>query len=175
MRKCAFLLCLAALITGVLVPCASGQTLSGRRAPGFSLPDSAFQQHDLNDYRGRWLLLVFIKTDNANSKTLSQLLESKRLQWGSKAAVLTVAVTPPENQVTVTKYVTETKITTPVVFDQSQMAASYFKATPTNPSISIPHLFAINPQGMIVRNWSELQVGMKTFAAEVDALIAAGK
>ncbi len=173
MKKLALAACLAALLfaaQGV-----SGQALSGRRAPGFSLPDSAFAQHDLYDYRGRWLLLVFVKTDSANSRALSQLLESKKAQWGAKAAVLSVAVTPPDNQATIAKYAADTRITTPLVFDQGQAAASYFKATPTRPNITMPHLFAISPQGMIVRDWTELQVGLKTLGAELDALIAAGK
>ena len=153
----------------------SGQSPSGRRAPGFSLPDAAFTQHDLYDYRGRWLMLVFVKTDSATSKALSQLLESKKAQWGAKADVLSVAVTPPDNQATISKYTAETKITTPIVFDQGQAAASYFRATPARPNVDMPHLFAINPQGMIMRDWAELQVGMKTFPAELDALIAGGK
>jgi peroxiredoxin len=152
-----------------------GQSLSGRRAPGFSLPDSAFTQHDLYDLRGRWVLLVFVKTDSANSKALSQLLEQKKAQWGAKAAVLSVAVTPPDNQVTIAKYAAETKITTPLVFDQGQVTASYFRATPTRPSVDMPHVFAINPQGVIVRDWGELQAGIKTFGAELDALILGGK
>ena len=39
------------------------QELSNRRAPSFSLPDSAMRQHDILDYRGSWLLLDFMKTD----------------------------------------------------------------------------------------------------------------
>ncbi len=166
---------LALAMTLLLAHALFAQGLSGRRAPGFSLPDSAFTQHDLYDLRGRWVLLVFVRTDSANSKALSRLLESKKAQWGTKAAVLSVAVTPPDNQATIAKYAVETKITTPLVFDQGQAAASYFRATPTRPSIDMPHVFAINPQGTIVRDWTELQLGLKTFGADLDALIAGGK
>jgi hypothetical protein len=40
----------------------SAQGLTNRRAPSFSLPDSSMQQHDILDYRGSWLFLVFMKT-----------------------------------------------------------------------------------------------------------------
>jgi len=45
--------------TGLL----SAQPLSGRRAPSFSLPDSKLKQHDILDYRGKWLLLDFMQND----------------------------------------------------------------------------------------------------------------
>ena len=35
---------------------------ASRRAPGFSLPDSKAQQHDLADYRGKVVILEFIQT-----------------------------------------------------------------------------------------------------------------
>ena len=66
-------------------------------------------------------------------------------KYGVKVAVLSIVITPPENQTTVAKYVAETKITSPIVFDLSQVAISYFKATPQNPAFDTPHLFAINP------------------------------
>jgi len=40
-----------------------GQGLSGRRAPSFALPDSNMKSYDILDYRGRWLLLDYMKTD----------------------------------------------------------------------------------------------------------------
>jgi peroxiredoxin len=35
------------------------KTKSGKRAVGFELPDIAGDKHRLEDYTGRWLLLVF--------------------------------------------------------------------------------------------------------------------
>ncbi len=156
-------------------PPAPSSALAGRRAPSFSLPDSGFMQHDLLDYRGRWLLIDFMKTDCPHCKALTQVLESKKAAWGAKVSVLCVVVAPPENQATVGKYITETKTTSPIVFDQGQMAISYFKATPQNPSFDTPHLFAVNPAGMIVRDWAELAVELPTFPAELDALVSGSK
>jgi hypothetical protein len=102
---------------------------------------------------------------------VEQLLEARK----SQAAVLTVGVSPIENQAKISKFVADTKITTPVVFDQGQMAASYFNATPTRPSIDLPHLFAINPNGLIVADWTEAAMKEPTFASQLDAALRSKK
>jgi peroxiredoxin len=173
MREFAILL-IAALAPVRITP-VSAQSLSGRRAPSFSLPDSAFQQHDILDYRGKWLLVDFMRTDCPHCKALTQLLESKKPGWGSRVAVLSIVLSPPDNQVTVSKYITETKITGALVFDSGQVALSFFKATPAKPAFDTPHLFAVNPQGMIVRDWTQLQVEDAGFPAELAAVIAGKK
>ena len=171
MRKYVFFLAAAvAAVSASLI--LNAQNLSGRRAPSFSLPDSGFVQHDILDYRGKWLLLDFMRTDCPHCKALSQLLESKRAGWGTRVDVLSVVIAPPDTQATVAKYIAETKITNPMVFDSGQVALSYFKATPAKPSFDTPHLFAINPQGMIVRDWVQTQVEEAGFPAELEALIA---
>jgi peroxiredoxin len=131
----------------------AAQSLSGRRAPGFSLPDSTMAQHDLLDYRGRWLLIDFMKTDCPHCMALSKVMEDIHTQFGAKVGLLSVVIAPPENQQTVAKYVAQTGAkSTTIVFDQGQMAVSYFKATPANPGFDTPHLFIIDPNGMIVRD-----------------------
>jgi peroxiredoxin len=160
---------LVLLLSGLL----TGQGLSGRRAPSFALPDSTLKAFDILDYRGRWLLLDFMKTDCPHCKMLSQALEPIKAKLGAKVAVLAI-VTPPDNMATVAKYVAETKTTTPILFDSGQTAMWYFNATPTRPSIDTPHLFAVNPQGTIVRDWSQAAVEAPGFAAELEALVGGG-
>jgi peroxiredoxin len=150
----------------------SAQGLVNRRAPSFSLPDSGMQQHDILDYRGSWLFLDFMKTDCPVCKQLSMKLETVKKKYGVKVAVLAIVITPPETQTTVGQYVAETKITTPIVFDLSQVAISYFKATPLNPAFDTPHLFAISPTGLIVKDWGQAGVQSPTFLSELDQLIA---
>ena len=130
------------------------------------------QQHDILDYRGSWLLLDFMNTDCPVCKQLSMKLETVKKKYGAKVAVLAIVITPPENQTTVGKYVAETKITTPIVFDSSQVAISYFKATPQNPAFDKPHLFAISPTGMIVKDWGQAGRESPAFLGELDQLIA---
>ena len=157
-----------ALSTGAL----SAQSLINRRAPSFSLPDSSMQQHDILDYRGSWLFLDFMKTDCPVCKQLSVKLEGLKTKYGIKVAVVSIVVTPPETQTTVGKYIAETKSTSPILFDLSQVAISYFKATPQNPAFDTPHLFAINPTGMIVKDWNQGGVQSPMFQSELDQLIA---
>jgi hypothetical protein len=83
-------------------------------------------------------------------------------------------VEPPDNTATVSKYIAETKTTIPIVFDSSQTAIFYFKATPQRPSFDTPHLFAIDPNGMIVRDWSEGALGSVSFADELEQLVKGG-
>lgn len=151
----------------------SAQTLSGRRAPSFSLPDSTFAQHDILDYRGRWLLLDFMRTDCPHCKALSKTLETVEAKYGAKVAILSVVI-PPDNMATVARYIADNHVTVPIVFDSSQVAASYFKATPTNGAhFDTPHWFAINPSGMIVHDWGQASADNPEWVKQLDALIAA--
>jgi peroxiredoxin len=149
-----------------------GQALSNRRAPSFSLPDSMLRQHDILDYRGTWLLVDFTETSPARCKELSIKLEAVKKKYGVKVNVLSIVLAPPETQATVAKLVAETKMTTPVLFDSSQVAIAYFKATPQNPSFDSPHVFAISPSGMIVKDWTQPATQGPSFLAELDQLIA---
>jgi peroxiredoxin len=126
---------------------ASGE-LSGRRAPGFSLPDLHGQQHDLQEYRGKIVLLDIIQTTCPHCQKLADILEKVVAKYGSKVAVLTFAI-PRDTTATVAGFVSDHKVTTPVLFDCGQAAASYLKVTPQNPTVNVPHLFLIDRQGMI--------------------------
>ena len=166
----AVLLCLA-------LPLAA-QSLSGRRAPSFSLPNSAGVQHDILDYRGKWLLLDFMQTTCPHCVSLTKTLEQVKLKYGNKVAILSVVLAPPENTQTVTKYAAENRVTHPIVFDQSQVTIAYFKATPQKASFDIPHLFVVDPRGTIVRDWAHSDQTRDIFegqalAAELERLMAA--
>jgi len=150
----------------------TAQGLSNRRAPSFSLPDSTLRQHDILDYRGTWLLIDFTETNPVKCKELSVKLEAVKKKYGVKVNILSIVLAPPETQASVAKLVAETKMTTPVLFDSSQVAIAYFKATPQNPSFDSPHLFAINPNGMIVKDWTQPATMGPGFLTELDQLIA---
>src|ERR1019366_2736921 len=85
----------------------SGQSLSGRRAPSFSLPDSNQVQHDILDYRGRWLLMTYVSaTACPHCAPLSKELE--KLQ-SAKIAVLYVML-PPSDYASGGRYAAENKL-----------------------------------------------------------------
>ena len=144
--------------------------LSGRRAPSFSLPDSKFGQHDILDYRGKWLLIEFMQTTCPHCKALSTTLQELRVKLAPKVDVLAI-VEPPDNTNTVGKYLSENKISFPIVFDSYLAAQSYFKATPANPSFDTPHLFAVDPNGQIVRDWGQAAADSPQTAKEIEQLV----
>ncbi|SRR5579885_1737002 len=142
-----------------------------RRAPSFSLPDSKFVQHDILDYRGRWLIIDFMKTDCPHCRALVPVLEEAKTRYGNKLAVLEIVV-PPDNLNTVAKFIIETKNSSPVVFDSSQVAASYFGITPVNNRpYDTPHWFLVNPSGMIVKEWTQAFADSKDWLKELDQLV----
>ncbi|MCW5979127.1 MAG: TlpA family protein disulfide reductase [Bryobacteraceae bacterium] len=147
--------------------------LSGRKAPGFSLPDSKFQFHDLADYRGRIVLLDIMKTSCPTCQKLSQTLERAKAKYGDKIAVLSV-VNPPDDHKAVAAYVAKFGVTSPMLFDCGQMAGSYLKPNPQNPMVYLPHLFVIDRDGMIRADFGHHDTaafeGPQIFA-EIDRLL----
>ena len=119
-----------------LLPCrrrlllaASGE-LSDRRAPGFALPDPAYEHYyDLQDYAGKVVLIDIMSTRCPHCLLASTTLEQVKARYGDKVAILEV-VLPPDNQQTIAKFIQTNNVTVPVLCDMGQMTASYFKATP---------------------------------------------
>lgn len=121
---------------------------SNRRAPGFSLSDSKFQQHDPQDYRGKVLIVDFMQTTCAVCQKLSDTLQQVKAKYGDKIAIMSI-MTLPDNYQTVDKFASEHKITWPMLFDSGQVMMSYLKVTPANPQVHFPHLFIIDGKGTI--------------------------
>ncbi len=142
-----------AVLSAGLLP-ASGE-LSNRRAPGFALPDPEYKHYyDLQDYRGKIVLIDIMSTTCPHCQLLATTLEQVRARYGDKVVVLEV-VLPPDNQASVSKYVATNKVTVPVICDMGQMTASYFKANPvTMQHIDVPHLFLVDQAGMIRNDFS---------------------
>ena len=163
------------LVAGLLSSLWAAGELSGRRAPGFSLADSGFTQHDPQDYRGKILILEIMQTNCPHCRTFAKILEQVKAKYGDKVAILTI-VNPPDTQATVARYIAQTGSTVPVLFDCGQVAASYFKATPQNPAINVPHVFLIDARGMIRNDFGyspatrELFEGTAIFA-EIEKLL----
>ena len=167
---------LAVLLTA-LAGLTMGQGLSGRRAPSFTLPDAKMKSYDILDYRGRWLVLDYMKTDRPASKPLTKELEQLKARLGAKVAILSILL-PPDNTATAAIYVKETKTTLPILFDSGQTGMWYFKVTPEHPQFDSPHLFVINPQGMLVRDWNQVDIEHGGYMPKLEALLtgaSAGK
>lgn len=157
---------------------ASGE-LSGRRAPGFSLPDMNLKQYDPADYRGKILLIEFMKTSCPHCERFSEILEEVATKYRGRVEVLSV-VNWSDNTTTVKKYIEEKKLSVPILFDSGQMASSYFKATPQNPNFNVPHVFIIDAQGIIQDDYgySPLTKGIfegRDLFTELDRMLAKSK
>lgn len=157
---------------------ASGE-LSGRRAPGFSLVDSNFKQYDPQDYRGKILLVEVMQTTCEHCARFAPILEEVVAKYHGKVAALSI-VNPPDTTSTVQAFVARHKITIPVLFDCGQVSASYFKATPQNSEVNVPHLFIIDAQGMIRNDYGYDLLSRGIFEgrdlfAELDRMLAKSK
>ena len=162
-------------VTAIVICLATMLAAQARRAPSFSLPDSTFKQYDILDYRGRWLLIDFMRTDCPHCKALTKTLEEVRSKYKNKVAALSIVV-PPENMSTVARYITENKTTTPILFDSGQVAASYFNITPThNGGFDTPHMFAVDPSGMIAGQWGQASADSGDWVKDLDQLMAGKK
>jgi len=148
--------------------------LSGRRAPGFSLPEAPGVQRDPQDYRGKILIVDFMQVACEHCVTFSAILEQARARYGDKIAILSI-VNPPSDPKGVADYIAQHKIKSPILFDCGQVAYSYLK--PTSPTITIPHVFLIDGEGMIRNDFafddSTLEIFQgKGLFAEIDKLLA---
>ena len=142
-----------ALLVVALAPVWAAGELSGRRAPGFSLPDVKLAQHDLGDYRGKVVVLEIMLTSCPHCGKFAPLLEELAKKYAGRLQVLSV-VNPPDNTATVSKFMADYKLSYPMLFDCGQVAGSYMKATPQKPSFDIPHLFLIDQNGQIRNDWA---------------------
>jgi peroxiredoxin len=165
-------LCLV-LLSAACLPGAG--ELSGRRAPGFSLPEGPGLQRDPQDYRGKVLIVDFMQVTCDHCIAFSAILEQARARYGDKIAILSI-VNPPSDAKGVADYITQHKIKSPILFDCGQVAYSYLK--PTSATITIPHVFLIDGEGMIRNDFAfgndtlEIFQGKGLFA-EIDKLLAA--
>ena len=159
----------------------SAGELSNRRAPGFALPDSNINYHDLADYRGKIVLLDLIKTSCPVCNSSHKIMESVRQKYPDKVTILSVVPASEDNAGTVRQFVGVNSVKTPVLFDCGQMMASYLKLTPQKSNIGLPHLFLIDASGVIRNDWEYVGGGTSSvFEAlppllkEVEALLNAG-
>jgi len=139
---------LFALVVIAAVSLFAANEYSNRRAPGFSLMDSKFQQHDPQDYRGKIVLVDFMQTTCPICTRLVGELQQVKAKYGDKVEILSI-MTLPDNFEKADKFAADHKVTWPMLFDSGQVMMSFLKMTPANPKVNFPHLFIIDRAGMI--------------------------
>jgi peroxiredoxin len=159
-------------LAAVMSLAAAGDYSHGR-APGFSLADSHYQQHDPQDYRGKVLIVDIMSTQCQTCLRLADLLVQVKAKYGDKLGVISV-VTLPDNQNTADRFARDHKVTWPIVFDSGQMITSYLRVTPTNPQVHFPHLFLIDKEGTIRNDFDGTEdkaMTMEGLSPEIDKLL----
>ena len=165
---------IAILLTAVLLAPAAN-LFSDRRAPGFSLADSKFVQHDPQDYRGKVLLVDIMLTSCPSCNQLADVLVKVKAKYGDKIAIISV-VTLPDVFADADNFRAKHGVTWPIVFDSGQMIASYLEVTPSNPKVTFPHLFVIDGQGMIRNDYGGSDgdsLTVEAISASIDHLLTA--
>lgn len=132
-------------------------------------------QHDPQDYRGKVVIVEFMQTTCPHCARFTDILEQAKAKYKDKIQVLYL-VTAPDTLQTVQKYIADHKVTSPILFDSGQVMASYLKITPQNPSITFPHVFFIDGNGVIKDDfgYGSSTLGMfegTQINAEVDKLL----
>ncbi|SPF41668.1 Redoxin domain protein [Candidatus Sulfopaludibacter sp. SbA4] len=148
---------------------------ANRRAPGFALPDSKMEVHDLADYRGKLVILEFMQTTCPHCASFAGILNEVQQKYGDRVAILAVANSSHDNQNTVAQYISGHQVRYPILFDAGQMAYSYFRSQ----SFDNPHIYLIDANGIIRGDFgygpmtTEIFEGKALFA-EIDRLLAGG-
>jgi peroxiredoxin len=146
---------------------------SNRRAPGFSLYDSHFVQHDPQDYRGKPVIVDFMLTTCPVCNKLADTLVNVKAKYGDKIAVLSI-MTAPDNYQTADQFAVTHKITWPMLLDSGQVMMSYLKVSPAHPDVHFPHLFLIDGSGMIRNDFEGTEdkfLTVEGLSKEIDKLL----
>lgn len=164
----------ALFAVAILLP-AAGQ-FSNRRAPGFSLADSKFRQHDPQDYKGKPVLVDIMLSSCPECNQLADVLVQLNKKYGDKIGIISV-VTLPDTFAEADAFAARHGVTWPIVFDSGQMMASYLFITPANPQVHFPHLFVIDGEGMIRNDYGaedSKSLTPEALSAVIDRLLAPG-
>lgn len=113
----------------------------GKPAPDFTLTDITGQQHKLNDYRGKDIMVIFWASwANPCQMEIPHLIQIRNTLGEDKLAMLAIS---NEDLSVIKEFVSRQKINYTVFSNQSDMP------TPFNLVNSIPCSFFINPEGKI--------------------------
>ena len=120
----------------------------GQRAPGFALPDSKLDVVDLYDFRGKPVIVEFMKTDCPHCAAFADVLKKVRQKYGDRVGIISVA-NPPDTTATVARYVQGHGIDYPVLFDAGQAAYSYVRKG----NFDLPQVYLIDANGIIFNHY----------------------
>jgi peroxiredoxin len=136
------------LLTVVLCAAALLSAQGPTRAPGFCLADTNAQWRDLQDYRGKVVVIEFMQTTCPHCADFTKVLSGIVKKYGDRVQVLSVAM-PNDTMPGLIQFVKGHNLPWPHLFDMGQMAFSYIR----QPNLSFPTVFLIDGNGMIAGRW----------------------
>ena len=119
-----------------------------RRAPGFALPDSKMEVHDLYDFHGKPVIVEFMKTNCPHCNSFADVLTKIHEKYGDRVGILSIA-NPPDTTATVAKFIEDHKVAYPIVFDSGQACYSYVRKQ----HVDVPQVYLIDAEGMIYKHF----------------------
>lgn len=132
------LLCAAAVFAG---------EQTGRRAPGWALPDSNFKFVELEDFRGKVIVLEFMQTSCEHCATFAPVLEQVQKKYAGRVQVISVANAGQDDKAKVERFAAGHKLSYPILLDQGQMEVSYVRKI----QVSNPTVFLLD-QNLVIRD-----------------------
>jgi len=136
------------LLATLLCAAALSAIEPGQRAPGFALPDSKLDVVDLYDFRGKPVIVEFMKTDCPHCAAFATVLQQIHGKYGKRLGIIAIA-NPPDSTSTVASYVKGHHIDYPVLFDSGQAAYSYVR----KPQFDLPQVYLIDSNGIVFNHY----------------------
>lgn len=143
----------ATLLSALLACTAAAAPHPGQPAPDFTLADSEGTQHKLSELKGKFVVLEWLNQDcpfvkkhynSGNMQALQKEYTGKDVQWFtiiSSAPGKQGHMTPPEAQAHRKAHASSP---TAILFDEDGKTGRLYGAKVT------PHMFVINPDGILV-------------------------
>lgn len=111
-------------------------------APSFRLPDLEGKLHQLDDYKGKLVLINFWSAECPWAERADQGLNAAAQKWGEDVVVLCIASNANESVELIEK-VSRARDTALILLDKRQQLAQEYGA------ITTPHIFVIDQQGIL--------------------------
>ena len=135
-------------LTAFLCAAALAFSQGPMRAPGFCLSDTNAQWRDLQDFRGKIVVLEFMQSTCPHCEAFTKVLSGVVKKYGDKVQVLSIAL-PNDTLPALVQFVKSHNLPWPHLFDMGQVAFSYVR----QPNISFPTVYLIDGSGMIANHW----------------------
>jgi thiol-disulfide isomerase/thioredoxin len=136
----------------------------------------SLQFRDLLDYRGKVVVLEFMKTSCPHCAPFGDVLKDIQTKYTGRVQVIAVANTQTDNPQSAAAYMQGHGINYPMLWDMGQVGFSYVR----QPTIQdLPHVYIINGAGNIVSDvgysvtTKEMFEG-KGLSRELDRVLATG-